>query len=59
LNAEGLAVTGYNTSGKYGVLGHLEVLKWVQENIANFGGDPDRTPTQDLFRINTDSMFTI
>lgn len=41
LNAEGLALTGHNTSGNYGVLDHLEVLKWVQKNIANFGGDPE------------------
>jgi carboxylesterase 2 len=42
LNAEGFEATGYNTSGTYGILDELEVLKWIQKNIAQFGGDPTK-----------------
>lgn len=42
LSAFGFLATDDGLSGNYGLLDMIEALRWVRENVKQFGGDPEK-----------------
>lgn len=41
LRAHTYKTTGVNSTGNMGLMDMVQVLTWVKDNAANFGGDPN------------------